>query len=87
MGEKPFLLPEIDEHSAEAGVVTRCEAFLDAVANFDAAREIAPRRTRKIEFDPDGDRVLYLPPRRHPAWRWAAAPVGARHQRQTPPAA
>lgn len=43
MGEKPFLLLEIDEHSAEAGVVTRCEAFLDAVANFDAAREIAPR--------------------------------------------
>ena len=61
MGEKPFLLLEIDEHSAQAGVVTRCEAFLDAVANFDAAREIAPRRTRKIEFDPGGDRVLYLP--------------------------
>lgn len=69
MGEKPFLLLEIDEHSAEAGVVTRCEAFLDAVANFDAAREIAPRRTRKIEFDPGGDRVLYLAPCRQRAWR------------------
>lgn len=73
MGEKPFLLLEIDEHSAEAGVVTRCEAFLDAVENFDAAREIAPRRTRKIEFDPGGDRVLYLPHAANGMAVWAAA--------------
>ena len=73
MGEKPFLLLEIDEHSAEAGVVTRCEAFLDAVANFDAARTIPPRRTRRIEFDPDGDRVLYLPHAANGMAVWAAA--------------
>ena len=27
---KPFLHIEIDEHSADAGAITRCEAFLDS---------------------------------------------------------
>ncbi|TAN42308.1 MAG: CoA protein activase [Nitrospirae bacterium] len=31
MGGKPFLHIEIDEHSADAGVITRCEAFLDSI--------------------------------------------------------
>jgi predicted nucleotide-binding protein (sugar kinase/HSP70/actin superfamily) len=31
MEEKPFLHIEIDEHSADAGAVTRCEAFLDSI--------------------------------------------------------
>ncbi|HAK88523.1 MAG TPA: CoA protein activase [Nitrospiraceae bacterium] len=31
MQEKPFLHIEIDEHSADAGAVTRCEAFLDSI--------------------------------------------------------
>jgi len=30
---KPFLHIEIDEHSADAGVITRCEAFLDSMWN------------------------------------------------------
>jgi predicted CoA-substrate-specific enzyme activase len=38
MGEKPFLYLEIDEHSADAGAITRCEAFLDSIEN----REISP---------------------------------------------
>jgi predicted CoA-substrate-specific enzyme activase len=33
LGEKPFLHLEIDEHSADAGAVTRCEAFLDSIGN------------------------------------------------------
>lgn len=32
LAAKPFLHIEIDEHSADAGVVTRCEAFLDSLA-------------------------------------------------------
>lgn len=32
MAGEPFLHIEIDEHSADAGVVTRCEAFLDSLA-------------------------------------------------------
>ncbi len=30
---KPFLQIEIDEHSADAGAITRCEAFLDSIKN------------------------------------------------------
>ncbi len=33
MGGKPFLQLEIDEHSADAGLITRCEAFLDSLKN------------------------------------------------------
>ena len=33
MKGKPFLQLEIDEHSADAGVITRCEAFLDSIEN------------------------------------------------------
>jgi predicted CoA-substrate-specific enzyme activase len=33
MGKKPFLHLEIDEHSADAGIITRCEAFIDSLAN------------------------------------------------------
>ncbi len=32
MSDKPFLHIEIDEHSADAGVITRCEAFLDSIS-------------------------------------------------------
>jgi predicted CoA-substrate-specific enzyme activase len=31
MGGKPFLHIEIDEHSADTGAITRCEAFLDSI--------------------------------------------------------
>lgn len=31
LGDKPFLHLEIDEHSADAGAITRCEAFLDSI--------------------------------------------------------
>lgn len=31
MGEKPFLELEIDEHTADAGIITRCEAFFDSL--------------------------------------------------------
>ncbi len=33
MKNKPFLEIEVDEHSADAGVLTRCEAFLDSLDN------------------------------------------------------
>jgi len=33
MEEKPFLQIEIDEHSADTGVITRLEAFLDSLRN------------------------------------------------------
>jgi len=35
MQGKPFLQIEIDEHSADAGAMTRCEAFLDSIGHWD----------------------------------------------------
>jgi predicted nucleotide-binding protein (sugar kinase/HSP70/actin superfamily) len=67
LGEKPFLLMEIDEHSGDAGFITRCEAFLDSIRSAKRtgqSRKINPRsevkKDRKI-FVPymcDGARVL-----------------------------
>ena len=31
MGNKPFLELEVDDHTADAGMITRCEAFLDSL--------------------------------------------------------
>jgi len=31
MGHKPFLELEIDDHTADAGLITRCEAFLESL--------------------------------------------------------
>ncbi|SHJ55796.1 acyl-CoA dehydratase activase [Halodesulfovibrio aestuarii] len=73
MGDKPFLLLEIDEHSAEAGVITRCEAFLDAISNKTVPASIPPHRITKKEYDPDGERVLYLPHAANGMGVWAAA--------------
>jgi len=47
MSGKPFLHIEIDEHSADAGIITRCEAFLDSLSNL----KEEGRRTREEEKD------------------------------------
>jgi predicted CoA-substrate-specific enzyme activase len=41
MGEKPFLELELDEHSADAGVITRCEAFFDSLRMHPQASDVA----------------------------------------------
>ncbi len=43
MGRKPFLVLELDSHTADAGLETRIEAFLDIIANFRNAGEETPR--------------------------------------------
>ena len=43
MGSKPYLILEIDAHTADAGVQTRLEAFLDIIRNY---REVEPRCNR-----------------------------------------
>ncbi len=44
MGEKPLGQLEIDEHAAEAGIVTRLEAFVDTITSYArAARERKPQ--------------------------------------------
>jgi predicted nucleotide-binding protein (sugar kinase/HSP70/actin superfamily) len=58
MGRKPYLVLEVDSHTADAGLDTRIEAFLDIVDSYcrhlpDERAEAAPRRyrvERKREF-------------------------------------
>jgi predicted CoA-substrate-specific enzyme activase len=60
MKGKPFLQLEIDEHSADAGIITRLEAFLDSVKN---AKNV-PKTVRKgvSKFDMNGKkRKVYIP--------------------------
>ncbi len=58
MQNKPFLMIEIDEHSADAGFITRCEAFLDSVGN-------APRTSPALRIAARSElrekRKIYIP--------------------------
>jgi predicted nucleotide-binding protein (sugar kinase/HSP70/actin superfamily) len=53
MGEKPYLVLEIDSHTADAGLDTRIEAFLDIVASFrrEAPPARRPRAGRRYRVD------------------------------------
>jgi predicted CoA-substrate-specific enzyme activase len=78
MGGKPFLQIEIDEHSADVGAITRCEAFLDSIEH---------ARVKEIQEDvvvvDDSDRLeaaaggvarkLYIPSMAPHAYPFAAA--------------
>ncbi|HUV39595.1 MAG TPA: acyl-CoA dehydratase activase-related protein, partial [Planctomycetota bacterium] len=72
MGQKPALLLEIDEHSADAGVITRIEAFLDSLKGAEDRRvsepEVAPRSARK-----SNGRCIYVPYMCEHAHAFAAA--------------
>jgi predicted CoA-substrate-specific enzyme activase len=55
---KPYLQLEIDEHSADAGAITRCEAFLDSLKNV-KAKKIAPFKKEKAKTD--RTKKIYIP--------------------------
>lgn len=67
---KPYLQLEIDEHSADAGVITRCEAFLDSLKH---AR--APHKEKRQRGKVGGDvtRTLYIPHMADHAYAFVAA--------------
>ncbi|MCD4785266.1 MAG: acyl-CoA dehydratase activase [Candidatus Eremiobacteraeota bacterium] len=61
MGGKVFLQIEVDEHSAGAGVITRCEAFLDSLGNIrnKSAKKYVPSM---VSIDrTNGKRTLFIP--------------------------
>ncbi len=58
---KPFLTIEIDEHSADAGVITRCEAFIDTIRNANTRGTSIPIPTVSISSDHANLRRIYLP--------------------------
>ncbi len=55
---KPYLQLEIDEHSADAGAITRCEAFLDSLKNVKSIR-VSPRRLENPKTD--RSKKIYIP--------------------------
>ncbi len=72
MNGKPFLQLEIDEHSADAGAITRIEAFLDSLNNGKGDRPVAPSvilhkgngngslRPKRVYFPPMTDHAFAL---------------------------
>jgi len=72
---KPFLHLEVDEHSADAGMVTRIEAFLDSLrgAEKNEKKDIQVFRPRPSPPSPPKDRILYFPYMNDGAYLLAAA--------------
>ena len=48
MGDKPYLILELDEHSAVAGVMTRLEAFKNVIENAMQKSEYRLKPDRKM---------------------------------------
>jgi predicted CoA-substrate-specific enzyme activase len=63
MGDKPCLQLEIDEHSADAGVITRLEAFLESLRNYRPQPQTRPQRPPKSTHPQavGPRRTLYIP--------------------------
>ena len=65
MGRKPYLSIEVDEHSAGAGVITRCEAFLDSLENIGEIVEPGLPWQGSISYSPKKsdlrERIIYVP--------------------------
>ncbi len=60
MTGKPFLQLELDEHSADAGMITRIEAFLDSLRFYNfkpSVREYKPRAKDEV----GNGRTIYMP--------------------------
>ena len=61
--DRPYLELQIDEHSAEAGVITRLEAFLDSVKNREALTRRPPMARSVLSRAnlPEDERTIYIP--------------------------
>jgi predicted CoA-substrate-specific enzyme activase len=63
MAQKPCLLLELDEHSADAGVITRLEAFLDSLKHYRPLGKEKKPSVKKpaIAEGVSRERTLYIP--------------------------
>ncbi len=74
MTGKPYLHIEIDEHSANAGAITRCEAFLDSISGRENAPVGRPADMRMKYMSKNKDnKIVYLPRMSDHAFGVAAA--------------
>jgi len=66
MQGKPFMHLEVDEHSADAGMITRIEAFLDSLSGW-KINNVKETKTEKVNTSIDDqkesiyERTIYLP--------------------------
>ena len=62
MGDKPCLQLELDEHSADAGVITRIEAFLESLKHYNPSDK-KPKQPAGFSWlcNVDKSRTLYIP--------------------------
>ena len=62
MKGKPYLQLEIDEHSADAGAITRCEAFLDSLNNYrTVSLPVENLKTTIIRNLKSRNRTIFIP--------------------------
>lgn len=61
MAQKPCLLLELDEHSADAGVITRLEAFLDSLKHYRSSGKTPRAQKSAITEGVSKQRTLYIP--------------------------
>lgn len=73
MAGKPFLQIEIDEHSADAGVITRCEAFLDSIRDRNISVNL-PGKVKSLSIKKgSNNKIVYIPRMSDHAFGIAAA--------------
>lgn len=60
MAGKPYLQLELDEHSADAGLVTRCEAFIDSLRFYKFSLPVTSFSIRHDDFKPF-EKTIYIP--------------------------
>jgi len=61
MGEKPALIIEVDEHSADVGAITRCEAFLDSINNVEAKERYEVEPVPIISLNGREKKTIWIP--------------------------
>jgi predicted CoA-substrate-specific enzyme activase len=69
---KPFLQLEIDEHSADAGAITRCEAFLDSLRNIKHRKGVV-KKDKRASTRKKHPRKIYMSNMSDGAYALAAA--------------
>ncbi|MHB8996544.1 MAG: acyl-CoA dehydratase activase [Armatimonadota bacterium] len=73
LGGKPFLQIEVDEHSADAGMITRCEAFLDSLDATKGRQHTPGRSFKPLSIDSGSKRTVLIPSMSQHAHGLAAA--------------
>ncbi|MFQ6008632.1 MAG: acyl-CoA dehydratase activase-related protein, partial [Candidatus Zixiibacteriota bacterium] len=60
MSGKPYLQLELDEHSADAGLITRCEAFFDSLRFYQFSMPVSEFSISCDDFKPF-EKTIYIP--------------------------